>query len=335
MTTRRSLLIALGLNALLINASPRPARAAPPPGKALRIGLFYAVRDKFDPESNPIDRALAKSLRAYGYEIGRNVILEFRSAKGNFERLPSLAAELARLKVDLLITVGSGPALAAREATRTIPIVAVALDDPVDTGMAASLAHPGGNVTGPALNSAEISAKRVELLKQAVPNLSRLAVLWNSRVRSMTLQFQRVETVAPNLGVTVQSVQVTGSDDFEQAFAAITKGGSQGLIVLFGPMRGDDLPRIVEYVSRNRLPAMFELGRGVEGGGLMEFGPDIAELAVHVGAYVDKIANGAKPADLPIEEPIKFQLVVNLKAAHGMGLTIPQSLLVRADRVIE
>lgn len=335
MITRRDLLVVLGLNALVLDASMRPANAAPPSGKVLRIGLLYAIREKFDPESNPIDRALAQSVRAYGYEIGRNVALEFRSAAGNFERLPPLAAELARLKVDLLITLGSSPALAARDATRTIPIVAVGVDDPVDTGMAASLARPGGNLTGPALNSAELSAKRVELLKQAVPNLSRVAVLWNSTIKSMTLQFHRVETAAPNLGVTVDSIQVSSSKDFEQAFAALGKGRSQGLIVLFGPMRGDDLPRIVDYVSRNRLPAVFELGRGVAGGGLMEFGPDVAELAGHVGAYVDKIANGAKPADLPIEEPTKFQLIINLKAAHTMGLTIPQSLLVRADRVIE
>ena len=332
MITRRRLLIALGLNALVLNT---PANAAPPSGKILRIGLLYAIREKFDPASNPIDRALVESVRAYGYEIGRNVILEFRSAAGNFERLPALAAELAGLKVDLLITLGSTPALAARQTTKTIPIVAVGVDDPVDTGMAASLARPGGNVTGPALNSSELSAKRVELLKQAVPKLSRLAVLWTSTIKSMALQFQRVETAAPNLGVTVQSIQVANSDDFEQAFAAITKGRSQGLIVLFGPMRGNDLPRIVEFVSRNRLPAVFELGRGVDGGGLMEFGPDIAELARHVGAYVDKIANGAKAADLPIEEPTKFQLVINLKAARTMGLAIPQSLLVRADRVIE
>jgi putative ABC transport system substrate-binding protein len=335
MITRRSLLIALGLNALVINMSTRSANSAPPPGKVLRIGLLYAIREKFDPESNAIDRALLESLRARGYEIGRNVILEFRSAKGSFERLPALAADLVRVKVDLLITLGSSPALAAQETTKTIPIVAVGVDDPVDIGMAASLARPGGNVTGPALNSAEISAKRVELLKQAVPKLSQVAVLWNSTIKSMMLQFQRVETAAPTLGVTVQSIRVSSSNDFEQAFDAITKGRAQGLIVLFGPMRGDDLPRIVEFVTRNRLPAVFEIGRGVGGGGLMEFGPDIAELARHVGAYVDKIANGAKAADLPIEEPTKFQLIINLRAARTMGLTIPQSLLVRADEVIQ
>jgi putative ABC transport system substrate-binding protein len=335
MITRRRLLIALGLNSLVINTNARLANAAPPPGKILRLGLLYGIREKFDPESNSFDSALAESLRAHGFEIGRNVNLEFRSAMGNFERLPALAADLVRVKVDILITLGSSPALAAHETTKTIPIVAIAVDDPVDIGMAASFARPGGNVTGPSINSAEISAKRVELLKEAVPKLSRVAVLWNSTLKSMMLQFQRVETAAPALGVTVQSIRVSSSDNFGQAFEAITKGRAQGLIVLFGPMRGNDLPRIVEFVTRNRLPAVFELGRGVSGGGLMEFGPDTAELARHVGAYVDKIANGAKPADLPIEEPTKFQLIINLKAARTMGLTMPPSLLLRADRMIE
>lgn len=335
MITRRGLLVAVGLNALVINARMRPAGAAPPPGRVLRIGLLYAIREKFDPASNPIDRALADSLRERGYEIGRNVILEFRSAKGNFERLSPLAADLVRLKVDQLITLGSSPALAAHGTTKSIPIIAIGVDDPVDIGIAQSFAHPGGNVTGPALNSAEISAKRVELLKAAVPKLTRVAVLWNSTLKSMMLQFQQVETAAPNLGVTVQSIRVSSSDNFDQAFDAITKGRSQGLIVLFGPMRGNDLPRIVDFVTRNRLPAVFEIGRGIDGGGLMEFGPDIAELARNAGTYVDKIANGAKPGDLPIEQPTKYSLIINLHAAKTMGLTIPQSLLLRADRVIE
>jgi putative ABC transport system substrate-binding protein len=335
MIARRRLLIALGLNALAVNAAMRSAAAAPPRGKILRIGLLYATRDKLDLETNSVDRALVESLRVQGYEIGRNAILEFRSAKGNFEQLPVLAADLARLRLDLMITLGSSPTLAAHQTTNTIPIIAIGVDDPVDIGIATSLARPGRNVTGLAVNSAELSAKRVELLKAAVPKLARVAVLWNSTLKSMMLQFQQVETAAPALGVTVQSIRVTSSDNFEQAFDAIAKGRVQGLIVLFGPMRGNDLPRIVEFVTRHRLPAVFELGRGVDGGGLMEFGPDIAELARHVGAYVDKIGNGANPADLPIEQPTKFALNINLKAAKTMGLTIPQSLLLRADRVVD
>lgn len=335
MIARRRLLIALGLNALVIGPSIRSAYAAPPRGKVLRIGLLVAFPDSFDPASDSVHRALRDDLLSHGYELGRNVVLEFRSAKGYPERLPELAAELVRLKVDLLISIFTGPTLAAREATKTIPIVMLAATDPVATGMVASLARPGGNVTGVSINAAEISAKRVQLLKEAVPKLTRVAVLWNSTLKSMTLGFQQIEMASPGIGVSVQSLRVAGSDDLDKAFAAISQGRPEGLIVLYGPMRGNDLSRIVEFVSRNGIPTVFEIDRGVRGGGLMEFGPNTTELARHVGAYVDKIANGAKPADLPVEEPTKFEVIINLKAARTMGLTIPQSLLLRADRVIE
>ena len=312
-----------------------PVAAEPPPGKVLRLGLLYGLSPKFDPASNPIDRALVDGLRAHGYELGRNIKLEFRSAQGNPERLPELAAELVRLKVDVLVTRQTAATLAAREATRTIPIVMVGVADPVAIGLIASLARPGGNITGMSVNAAEISAKRVQLLQEAVPRLSRVAVLWNSTFKSMALGFQQIEMAAPTLGVTVQSVRVSSSDDFNQAFGAIGQGRPGGLIVLFGPMRGNDLPRIVEFVTHNRLPTVFELGQGVRGGGLMEFGPNQADMARRVGAYVDKIANGAKPADLPVEEPTRFELIINLKAARTMGLTLPQSLLFRADEVIQ
>lgn len=330
MITRRRTLIALGLGVVLPSAN-----AAPPPGKVLHIGWLENFQEKFDPDSVPVHRAVVESLREQGYELGRNVKLEYRSAQGNPERLPGLAAELVRLKVDILVTIRDGPTRAASGATKTIPILALGMSDPIATGMAASLARPGGNVTGLAINATEISAKRVQLLKEAVPNLSRVAVLWNSTFKAMELQFQQVETAAPSLGVTVLSFRVSSSDDFDKAFAAFSQSRSGGLIVLFGPMRGNDLPRIVEFVSRNRVPTIFELGQGVRGGGLMEFGPDIARLARHAGAYVNKIANGAKAADLPIQEPTTFELVINLKAAQAMGLSIPASLRMRADRLIE
>jgi putative ABC transport system substrate-binding protein len=249
--------------------------------------------------------------------------------------LPELAAELVRLKVDVLVTRLTAPTLAAREATRTIPIVMLGVADPVEIGIIGSLARPGGNITGVSVTAAEISAKRVQLLQEAVPKLSRVAVLWNSTFKSMALGFQQIEMAAPRLGVTVQSVRVSSSDDFDQAFAAIGQGRPGGLIVLFGPMRGNDLPRIVEFVTRNRMPTVFELDRGVRGGGLMEFGPKLSDMALRIGAYIDKIANGARPGDLPVEEPTRFELIVNLKAARLMGLALPQSLLLRADQVIE
>lgn len=311
------------------------AGAAPPAGRVLRLGLLYGIKPKFDPDSNPVDRALVDGLRAQGYEPGRNIIFEFRSAEGRPERLPGLAAELVQLKVDVLVTNPTAPTLAAQGATKTIPIVMVGVADPVGAGIVASLAHPGGNITGVSVNAAEISAKRVQLLQEAIPKLARVAVLWNSSFKSMTLGFQQIVRAAPTLGVTVQSIRVASSDDFDQAFAAIAQDRPGGLVVLFGPLRGDDLPRIVEFVTRNRIPTVFELGQGVHGGGLMEFGPSSADLARHVGEYVDKIANGAKPADLPVQEPTIFELVINLKAAKALGLVIPQSLLLRADQVIE
>jgi len=330
MIDRRRTLIALGLAAVIPSAY-----AAPQSGKVLRIGLLEGFREKFDPDSVPIHRTLADSLREQGYILGRDFTMEYRSAQGNPERLPALAAELVRQKVDVLITIGDTQTRAASAATKIIPIIAVGVNDPVSIGLAASLARPGGNVTGLAVNATEISAKRAQFLKEAVPNLSRVAVIWNSSFQVMEHQFQQVESAAPRLGVTVLSLRVSGSDDLDKAFAAIAKSRSGGLIVLFGPMRGNDLPRIVEFVSHNKIPAIFELGQGVRGGGLMDFGPDLVELARHVGAYVDKIANGAKAADLPIEEPTKFELVLNLKAAKSMGLSIPMSLRLRADRVIE
>ena len=321
--------------ALVIIAAPSPAAPEPPRGKVLRLGLLYTITPTFDPASDPVTRALVDGLRAHGYELGRNVMLEFRSAQGNPERLPELAAELVRLKVDVLVTGATAATLAAREATRTTPIVMFNVADPVAAGLVASLARPGGNITGLSANAAETSAKRVQLLQEAVPRLSRVAVLWNSSFKAMALGFQQIEIAAPSLGVTVQSVRVSGSDDFDRAFAAIGQGRPGGLIVLYGPMRGNDLPRIVEFVTRNRLPTVFELGQGIRGGGLMEFGANRTDMARGVGAYVDKIANGVKPADLPIEDPTRFELIVNLKAARTLGLTIPQSLLMRADRVAE
>ena len=335
MVTRRKVLAALGLNAITIGATSRFAIAEPPPGKMLRVGLLYAIREKFEPESNAVDRAMADGLRQRGCVPGRNLQFEFRSAAGNFDRLAALAAELVQLKVDLIVSLGTAPTLAARKATQTIPIVMIGVEDPGAGGLVASLSRPGGNVTGLSINGVEIAAKRVQLLKDAVPKLARVAVLWNSSLKAMTNAFEKIETASPTLGVSVQSIRVTSSAEFDRVFKSMDKDRPQGLVVLFGPLRGDDLPRIVEYVTQKKIPTIFEIGRGVSGGGLMEFGSDLAELAGHVGVYVDKIANGAKPADLPVEEPTKYQFIVNLKAAKAMGLTLPASLLMRADRMVE
>jgi putative ABC transport system substrate-binding protein len=309
---------------------------ASPPGHLLRVGILEPFAPSFDAVSNPAHRAFVEGLRELGYEPGRNVIFEYRSGLGGGSaELAKAASELLASKIDVLVAYGARPILAAAEATRTVPIVMVRGADVVETGLVASLARPGRNLTGLAVNAAEIAAKRVQLLKEAVPGLSRAAILWNASIKSMMLGFQNIEQASPALGVTVQSVRVGSSDEFDRAFVAISDTQPQGLVVLFGPLRGNDLPRIVEFTVNHRLPTIFELDRGESGGGLMEFGASNVQMSRRAAAYVDKIANGADPAGIPVEEPTSFELVINLKAAKTMGLVLPQSLLIRANKVIE
>ena len=326
--------IALAAVALAACLHLSPAGAGPP-GHTVRVGILENILPTFDPATNPGQREFVAGLRELGYTPGRDLIVEFKSADGNIKLLPQLAADLAALKPDVLVTPAHGPTLAAAKTTKTVPIVMIGATDVVDTGLVASLARPGGNVTGLAVNAAEIAAKRVQLLRDAVPRLSRVAVLWNATLPGMDLAFQNIEKASPQLGVTIQSVRVSGSDQFAQAFAAIESGRPDGLVVLFGPLRGDDLPRIVGFVSQHKIPTIFEIGRGVQGGGLMEFGANSLHMFRRAAFYVDKIANGTKPADLPVEEPSQFELVINMKAAKSMGFEVPHSLLMRADRVIE
>jgi putative tryptophan/tyrosine transport system substrate-binding protein len=307
--------------------------AAGPPGHTVRVGILAVIPPTFDPSINPNAREFVEGLRELGYTPGQDIVLEYKSARGDVNVLPQLLAELVNSKPDMIVTTVAGPTLAA--ATKTVPIVMVGVTDVVETGIIASLARPGGNITGLAINAAEIAAKRVQLLQDAVPHLSRVAVLWNATNPGMVLGFQNIEKASPRLGVTIQSVRVTGSDEFDRAFGAIEKNRPDGLVVLYGPMRGDDLPRIVEFVKQRKLPTIFELGRGVRGGGLMEFGSNYLHMFRRAAFYVDKIANGAKPADLPVEEPSRFELVINLEAAKSMGIEVPHSLLLRADRVLE
>jgi putative tryptophan/tyrosine transport system substrate-binding protein len=330
----RLVLAAIALAVLVASAV---SATAAPPGHLVRVGILKSFAPKFDPIGNPFDRELVDGLRELGYTPERDVVFEFRSARdlAEADALAQLTAQLIASKVDLLLVIGTQPVLEAAKVTKTVPIVMVGTADPVDTGLIASLARPGGNVTGLAINAAEIAAKRVQLLQEAVPGLSRVAVLWNSSIRSMTLAFQNIEEASPKLGVTLQSIRVSNSDQFDQAFAAIENGGPGGLIVLFGPLRGNDLPRIVEFVVGHRIPTIFELGQGVRGGGLMEFGTSQLRMARRAADYIDKIVNGADPASLPVEEPVAFELVINLKAAEAIGITIPRSLVLLADRVIE
>lgn len=328
----------MGLTRLFAMAGLIAASAslfAAPPGHVVRVGLLYPVSPSFDPAKNAFDRELVAGLRDLGYTPGRDIVFELRSAAGVPDRLPRLAAELVASKVDMLVAPATQPVLAAAAATKTVPIVMVGTSDPVEIGLIGSLARPGGNITGLAVNAAETSAKRVQLLREAVPGVSRIAVLWNSNIKSMSLGFQMIEQASPTLGVKIQSVQVSSSAQFDRAFDAIARNRPDGLIVLFGPLQGDDLPRIVEFVVEHRLPTLFELGQGVRGGGLMEFGPSQSRMARRAALYIDKIANGASPASLPVEQPTVFELIVNQKAAKNLGITIPPTLLLRADRVIE
>jgi putative ABC transport system substrate-binding protein len=329
---KRIIALAAGALATCLALGPAGAR---PPGHTVRVGVFGDIAPNFDPATNRAAQELTEGLRALGYTPGRDIVFEYRSAHGNVDLVPQLTVELANLKPDVLLTASYGPTQAAANATKTVPIIMVGVPDVVDTGLVASLAKPGGNITGLAINAAEIAAKRVQLLQEAVPHATRIAVLWNAKVPGMVLGFQNIDKASPQLGVAIQSVRVSGSDEFDQAFAAIEKSRPDGLVILYGPLRGDDLPRIVEFVTQHKVPTIFELGQGVRGGGLMEFGADRLRMYRQAASYIDKIANGADPATLPVEEPSLFELVINMKAAKSMGFEVPHSLLLRADRVIE
>ncbi len=280
--------------------------------------------------------AFRQGLRDLGYVEGKNIALEFRWAEGKRDPLPGLAAELVRLKVDVLVSGGgSSTTRALKQATNTIPIVMTAGSDPVAAGFVASLARPGGNITGPTLGGLELSGKRLELLKEAVPKLSRVAVLGNPDGATYGPQMKEMEVAARALGLQLQPVELRESSDLENVFSAITRGGAGALIGLNSPEFAFHRRRIAELAVKSRLPAGYVGSEFVNDGGLMSYAPDVADLYRRAATYVDKILKGAKPTDLPVEQPMKFELVINLKTAKQIGLTIPPNLLVRADKVIK
>src|SRR5213594_1479201 len=300
-------------------------------GKVARIGLL----SQGSPTSGQhIREAFRQGLREVGYVDGQNIVIEYRYAEGKAERLPDLAAELLRLKVDVIVAGGTPAPLAAKRATRTIPIVMAAAGDPVGTGLVASLAQPGGNVTGLSNFSAELTGKRLQLLKEVVPGVSRVAVLWNAANPVAALLMRETEAAARTLGVQVQSLEVRGLDDFENALPAAISGGAGALFVIDDPLVFSSRMRIADFAARNRLPATAFYKEFAKAGGLMAYGPNLTDQFRRAAIYVDKILKGAKPADLPVEQPTKFELVINLKTAKALGLTIPQSVLLRADQVI-
>jgi len=324
---RRTFLAGTGavLLATPLAAQPQPA------GKVWHVGFLTSGVKGSDPGIAP----LSQSLRELGYVEGRNLALEIRYAEGRTERFPALAAELVSLKVDVLVAVSTPGALAAKQATSTIPIVMVAVGEPVEVKLVESLAHPGGNVTGLSLVAPELAAKRLDLLKQALPKLSRVTVLWNSANRGMQARFQETQRGAQSLGLTLKSATVQSTDDFEPLFAALTRDRPESLLVLADTVTVANRQRAVEFAARYRVPAVYEARVFVDAGGLMSYGVDFDDHYRRAATYVDQILRGAKPGELPVEQPTKFELVINLKTAKALGLTIPQLLLLRADRVIE
>ena len=309
--------------------------SAQQPKKVPRIGYLGAN----DPASESTRaEAIRLALRERGYVEGQSIAIEYRYAEGKRDRLPELAAELVRLKVDIIVVAGGdGPIRAAKNATKTIPIVMTGTGpDPVEAGFIESLARPGGNVTGLTNLNRELGGKRLELFKEAVPKVARVAVLYEQANRPSVIEVKEVLPVAARaLGLTVRSWEVRAADGFDQVFTALNKDRPDGLFVTGGSLMAANRKRIASFALKSRLPSSFTDKEAVDAGGLMSYSADLADGYRRAATYVDKILKGAKPADLPVEQPTKFELVINLKTAKQIGLTIPPNVLARADRVIK
>ncbi len=322
-------IVCLALGALLF--APYVSAEAQQPTKIPRIGYLSAAA------ASDTDRvaAVRQGLRELGYVEGKNITFESRYADNKNERLPALADELVRLNVDVLLTNGTLEARAAKNATRTIPIIFFAVTDPVAAELVDSLARPGGNLTGFTTSGAVLAGKRLELLKETITKLSRVAVLWDPQVQGTAQEWKESQLPARELGLQLHSMEVSSADKYDTAFKEATKAGSAALVVIASPLVLSYQKRIVDLATKNRLPAIYHRGEWVVRGGLMSYGADQHERFRRGAVFVDKILKGAKPADLPVEQPTKFELVINLKAAKQIGLTIPPNVLARADRVIK
>ena len=278
---------------------------------------------------------MRQGLKDFGYIEGRNIAFEFRWAEGKLDQLPEMAAELARLQVDVIVTLAPQATLAAKQATQTIPIVFVAMGDPVASGVVSSLAQPGANVTGTTRMISEMSAKHVELLKEAVPSLSKLAVLWNPTNSSHGPALQAVDAAARSLSLLIQPLQVRAVAELDGTFAVIVREKADGVLFIADPIFFIQLKRMADFVASSRLPAIANFTEFPKLGGLMGYAPSLPDEFRHAAGHIDKILKGAKPADLPVEQPTRFQLVINLKTAKALGLEVSPMLLARADEVIE
>jgi putative ABC transport system substrate-binding protein len=323
--------IFIWLLATVLMTSAPPAEAQQPT-KVPRIGYLSAT----SPSVNPTRiEAFRQGLRELGYVEGKNIIIEWRYAEGKLDRLRELAADLVRLKVDVIVTGGPTPMPAVKEATTTIPIVMGYDNDPVGMGFVASLSRPGGNITGLSALSPELSGKRLELLKEIIPRLSRVAVLGTSTYPGNAQALREVELAAGAFGVKLQYLDVRDLKDIETAFRAASKGRADAILVLSNAVLNSHRIEIADLAVKNRLPAVYGQPQYVEDGGLLSYAPSFTDLFRRAATYVDKILKGAKPADLPVEQPKKFELIINLKAAKQIGVTIPPNVLARADRVIK
>jgi putative ABC transport system substrate-binding protein len=325
----RKIIICLLTTALL---STVPFVEAQQPAKVPRIGVLASPSAVFF-----LTRlnAFREGLRDLGYVEGKTIAIEYRFAEGKEERLPDLAAELVRLKVDVIVTSGAPAARAAKAATTTIPIIMSGVGDAVGIGLVASLARPGGNITGLSLLLPELSGKRLELLKETFPRVIRVAVLWNPLNPTNSIYLKETQATSQALALQLQSAEVRSLKDFEAAFESVTRGGAHGIIVLPDPLINTHHRLILDFAGKNRLPAMYGGPEFVEAGGLMSYAPSYTDHFRRAATYVDKILKGTKPADLPVEQPTKFEFIINLKTAKQIGLTIPPNVLVRADKVIK
>jgi ABC-type uncharacterized transport system substrate-binding protein len=320
------LLVTLALGVL---TAPLIAEAQPPT-HVHRIGYLLGTTR----EQEPLLEVFLEAMRALGYVEGQNLVIEYRAAEGQYERLPALAAELVQLKVDVLLAVNTPGALAAKQATMTIPIVMLGVGDPVGSGLVASLARPGGNVTGVASLQTDLVGKELEFLKAVRPTVSRVAVLWNPANPAHARHVRAAEVAAQALGVQLHLVEARDPEAFDGAFAAMTSAHAGALLVLGDALVFEHRKRLAELAVTSRLPTMHNLRPYVEAGGLMAYGPSTLELRRRAAVYVDKILKGAKPADLPVEQPTKYALIINLKTAEALGLTIPPTVLFQATEVI-
>jgi putative ABC transport system substrate-binding protein len=321
-----SILIAVILLAVAVVAQ------AQLPARILRIGILINTTASL--QSTQVE-AFRRRLRELGYVEGKNILIEYRYAEGKLERLPDLAAELVRLKVDVIVASAPRAVFAAKNASATIPIVFAVATDPVGLGLVSSLARPGGNITGLSLMAPDLDGKRLELLKEAFPKVARVAFLWFPGGPTGNLALTDMEAVANALGVKLQSLEVRSLNDFESAFGRAKREGAQALITTPHSLITTQQRQVLEFAAKNRLPAMYPASEFVEAGGLMSYGSNYADLWRRAADFVDKILKGAKPADLPVEQPIKFEFMINLKTAKALGLTIPPNVLARADRVIK